>query len=141
MAGVVMAFLGDHHWLTSYERAVWFSERAWLAILIGTVLLLVGCYGLSFKMPGRTAILVGLGLIALILTVLSSLENPYEIVNVHSSKIAFLLPVFAGVCGSVVLIVVGSLRLILQRCRRQRAWNLEQSAEPRSRRPRESARQ
>lgn len=136
-----MAFLGDHHWLTSYERAVWFSERAWLAILIGTVLLLVGCFGLSFKMPGRTAILVGLGLIALILTVLSSLENPYEIVNVHSSKIAFLLPVFARVCGSVVLIVVGSLRLILLRCRRQRAWNLEQSAEPRSRRPRESARQ
>jgi hypothetical protein len=125
VAGIEMAFLSDHHWLVTYEHSLLCERFAGWFILIGVALVLVGCIGLSFKMRGKTAIMMGIGLIVLSLAPPWLLETPAGLINVHSWTVAFLLPMFVGPCGSVVLIVVGSLRLILQRHRRQRATPVE----------------
>jgi hypothetical protein len=121
VAGIEMAFLSDHHWLVTYEHSLWCERYADWFILIGVVLVLVGCIGLSFKIRGKAAIYMGMGLIVLSLGPPWLLEPPTGLINVHSWTFAFLLPMFVGSCGSVVLIVAGSLRLILQRHRRLRA--------------------
>jgi len=83
VAGIEMAFLSDHHWLITYEHSLWCERYARHFLLVGVVLVLVGCIGLSFKIRGKTAIYLGMGLIVLTLAPLI-LETPDGLINVHS---------------------------------------------------------
>jgi hypothetical protein len=107
-ASVVMAFLVDHHWYVTYQIALLFDRMMWWVQLVGVVLAVIGCIGMSAYLTQRVAFRAGIALIAagLLLTLLfgSSLSN------IHDWMISLLLPVLLLLFDGTMLAIVGYLR-------------------------------
>jgi hypothetical protein len=113
-------FLSARYRLT-YEHMLLVESMAWYWLLIGTVFVLVGSIGLSFTMPGRTAVLMGMAVVTLSLSsplfVLSSFQ---KILNIHSWGVIFVVIIPVGLSSGGFLIIAGFVRLLKQFRVRQR---------------------
>jgi hypothetical protein len=113
---IVMAFLvgrggyygyPSYYWLLSFDRTLW-----WLQ-LFGAVLSIVGCVGMSVKLPERVALVIGFS--GVLTTLLVTLSFGGAILNVHSWTIALLLPIFFSFLNFGVLSVIGLVKLTRSR--------------------------
>ena len=114
---VVMAFLvqrGGYYGYPSYQLLLTFERTVWWLQLFGAVLSVIGCIGMSVRLPGGMALAVGFSGIVIALLVALSFGGT-EIFNVHSWTLALVLPILLVFSTSAVLSVVGSVRLIRQR--------------------------
>jgi hypothetical protein len=113
-AGVGMAFLSDHHWILGYERSLQLGAYIWPALLVGSLFFFGGSTGWAAKSSVGTALYLGFGLIAC--SFLTAMIGGWErILNIHSWRVVFVIPIFAGVLSAMTSTLVGLLKLL--RCR------------------------
>jgi hypothetical protein len=114
---VVMAFLvwrGGYYGHPSYQLLLTFDRTVWWLQLFGAVLSIIGCIGMSVRLPGGMVLVTGFTGIVLALFVALSFGGT-EIFNVHSWTLALVLPILIVFSTSAALSIVGSVRLIRQR--------------------------
>lgn len=107
-ASIVMAFLADHHWYVTYQIALLFERTMWWVQLVGVILAVIGCIGMSAYLMQRVAMRAGIALIAA--GVLLTLLFGSGISNIHDWMISLLLPVLLLYLTGTMLAIVGYLR-------------------------------